>query len=323
MEGKLDIDNPLIRNAITQIGTYNEVYLYPRVIVRYNFTDNTMLGQKMLYDTIDAIYVDGEMFDIKNLVVESDNVSLPAGYTGEHIVEFDLGSAIFRESAMLGSANYTIVKVPEKNNPIAHANGYEFVDLGLPSGTLWATKNIGANTPTEPGLYFPWASTTGYQDATEHKFDFSEGNTPYVDNTKIYKYQAKDDTNTGVHDDKLELDIEDDAAAFNMGGAWRMPSKDQFVELDNNTDKSWTTIDGVIGYKFTSRKNSSLFIFIPAAGYYTGLSLDSMHSYGYAWSRSLRPDNSRKAYNSNFSSRYFSPSSNYTRYCGMSVRAVL
>ena len=154
MEGKLDIDNPLIRNAVTQIGAYDEIYNQSsRVIVRYNFTDNTMLGQKILYDTIDAIYVDGEMFDIKNLVVESNIVSLPTGYTGEHVVEFDLGSAIFRESAMLGSANYTIVEVPEKNNPITHANGYEFVDLGLPSGTLWATKNIGANTPTEPGLY--------------------------------------------------------------------------------------------------------------------------------------------------------------------------
>lgn len=325
MEGKLDIDNPLIRNAITQIGAYDEIYNQspPRVIVRYNFTDNTMLGQKLLYDAIDALYVDGEEFDIKNLVVESNIVSLPTGYTGEHVVEFDLGSAIFRESAMFGTANYTIVEVPDKNNPVAHANGYEFVDLGLPSGTLWATKNVGANTPTEPGLYFPWASTTGYKNAAEHKFDFSEGNTPYVDNAEIYKYQAKDDTNTGVHDDKLELDIEDDAAAFNMGGAWRMPSKDQFEELSNNTDKSWATIDGINGYKFTSKKNSELFIFIPAAGYYTGSSLDSAHSYGYAWSRSLRLDYSRKAYNSNFSSRYFSPSSNYTRYCGMNVRGVL
>ena len=272
MEDKLDIDNSIIRNAVTQIGAYDEIYNEPsrsRVIVRYNFTDNTMLGQKMLYDAIDAIYVDGEEFDIKNLVVESDNVSLPVGYTGEHVVEFDLGSAIFRENAMLGSANYTIVEVPDKNNPITHANGYEFVDLGLPSGTLWATKNIGANTPTEPGLYFPWASTTGYKNATEHRFDFNEGNTPYIDNTKIYKYQAKDDTNAGVHDDKLELDIEDDAAAFNMGGAWRIPSKDQFDELDVNTNRSWTTIDGVNGYKFTSEKNSE-FIFIPAAGYCDG-----------------------------------------------------
>lgn len=326
MEGKLDIDNPLIKNAITQIGAYNEIYnesSLSRVIVRYNFTDNTIIGSKLLYDTIDAIYVNGEMFDIKNLVVESDNVSLPVGYTGEHVVEFDLGSAIFRESAMLGSANYTIVEVPDKNNPVARANGYEFVDLGLPSGTLWATKNIGANTPTEPGLYFPWASTTGYKNATEHKFDFNEGNTPYIDNAEIYKYQAQGDTNTGVHDDKLELDIEDDVAAFNMGGAWRMPSKAQFEELSNNTDKSWTTIDGVNGYKLTSKKNNDLFIFIPAAGYYTGSLLSTAGSYGYVWSRSLRPDNSRKAYNSEFSSGFFSPSSNYTRYCGFNIRGVL
>lgn len=321
MEDKLDIDNPLIRNAVTQIGAYNEVY--PRVIVRYNFTDNTMLGQKLLYDAIDALYVDGEEFDIKNLVVESNIVSLPTGYTGEHVVEFDLGSAIFRESAMLGSANYTIVEVPEKNNPITHANGYEFVDLGLPSGALWATKNIGANTPTESGLYFPWASTTGYKNATEHKFDFSEGNTPYIDNAEIYKYQAKDDTNTGVHDGKLELDIEDDAAAFNMGGAWRMPSKDQFKELSDNTDRIWTTIDGVNGYKFISRKNSGLFIFIPAAGYCGGSSLVNMGSNGFVWFRSLLPDDSRHAYDSYFNSGYFHPSSYSNRYSGFNVRAVL
>ena len=321
MEDKLDIDNPLIRNAVTQIGAYNEVY--PRVIVRYNFTDNTMLGQKLLYDAIDAIYVDGEEFDVKNLVVESNIVSLPTGYTGEHVVEFDLGSAIFRESAMLGSANYTVVKVPDKNNPVAHANGYEFVDLGLPSGTLWATKNVSANTPTEPGLYFPWASTTGYKNATEHNFDFSEGNTPYVDNAEIYKYQAKDDTNTGVHDDKLELDIEDDAAAFNMGGDWRMPSEDQFKELGDNTDKSWTTIDGVNGYKFISRKNSGLFIFIPAAGFCDGSSLRSVGSDGFVWSRSLLLVDSRYAYDLYFHLGYFYPSYRNNRYSGFSVRGVL
>lgn len=321
MEDKLDIDNPLIRNAITQIGAYNEIY--PRVIVRYNFTDNTMLGSKLLYDAIDALYVDGEEFDIKNLVVESNKVSLPAGYTGEHVVEFDLGSAIFRESAMLGSANYTIVKVPDKNNPVARANGYEFVDLGLPSGTLWATKNIGANSPTEYGLYFPWASTTGYKNATEHKFDFNEGNTPYIDNAKIYKYQAKDDTNTGVHDDKLELDIEDDAAAFNMGGAWRMPSKDQFNELRNNTDKSWTSIDGVNGYKLTSKKNSDLFIFIPVAGYCYGSSFDGAGSDGFVWSRSLFPGDSRYAYDLYFNSEGFGYSDSNDRYFGFSVRGVL
>ena len=321
MEDKLDINNPIIRNAVTQIGAYDEVY--PRVIVRYNFTDNTMLGQKMLYDAIDAIYVDGEEFDIKNLVVESNKVSLPAGYTGEHVVEFDLGSAIFRESVMFGSTNYTIVEVPDKNNPITHANGYEFVDLGLPSGTLWATKNIGANTPTEPGLYFPWASTTGYKNATEHKFDFSEGNTPYIDNAKIYKYQAKGDTNAGVHDNKLELDIEDDAAAFNMGGAWRMPSKAQFEELSNNTNKSWTAIDGVNGYKLTSKKNSDLFIFIPAAGFCNGSSLYSVDSDGLVWSRSLRLDGSRDAHYLVFGSGDFNPSYYYGRYCGFSVRGVL
>lgn len=321
MEDKLDIDNPIIRNAITQIGAYNEVY--PRVIVRYNFTDNTMLGQKLLYDAIDALYVDGEGFDIKNLVVESNKVSLPAGYTGEHVVEFDLGSAIFRESAMLGSAKYTIVKVPDKNNPVARANGYEFVDLGLPSGTLWATKNIGANTPTEPGLYFPWASTTGYKNATEHKFDFSEGNTPYIDNTKIYKYQAKGDTNAGVHDNKLELGIEDDAAAFNMGGDWRMPSKAQFEELNNNTDKSWTTIDGVNGYKLTSKKNSDLFIFIPAAGYCNESSLNLVGSSGYVWSRSLRIGVSRHAHGLGFGSGSFIPPNYDYRCYGFSVRGVL
>ena len=321
MEDKLDIDNPIIRNAVTQIGAYNEVY--PRVIVRYNFTDNTMLGQKMLYDAIDAIYVDGEEFDVKNLVVESNKVSLPTSYAGEHVVEFDLGSAIFRESVMLGSTNYTVVEVPDKNNPIVRANGHEFVDLGLPSGTLWATKNIGANTPTEPGLYFSWASTTGYKNATEHIFDFNKGNTPYIDNAKIYKYQSKDDTNVGVHDNKLELDIEDDAAAFNMGGTWRIPSTDQFEELSNNTDKSWVTIDGVNGYKLTSKKNSDLFIFIPAAGFCNGSSLNDAGSNGYVWSRSLRLGDSRNAHFLYFRSGSFYPLNYYNRYCGFSVRGVL
>jgi hypothetical protein len=101
------------------------------------------------------------------------------------------------------------------------AGSGSYVDLGLPSGTLWATCNIGANSPEEYGYYFAWGETEGYNDG-KTTFDWSTYkwcNGSYDSLTK-YKYSSS----YGTYDYKTELDLDDDAAYVNWGAEWCMPS---------------------------------------------------------------------------------------------------
>ena len=105
-------------------------------------------------------------------------------------------------------------------------NGFEYVDLGLPSGTKWAKCNVGAKNETDFGLYFSWGETEGYDSIINTK-QFS---------LKYYKfsYHYSDSAFTKYNetDGKTVLDLEDDAAYVNMGGRWHMPSKEQIKELE-------------------------------------------------------------------------------------------
>lgn len=149
-------------------------------------------------------------------------------------------------------------------------NGREYVDLGLPSGTKWATMNIGAKAPEEYGDYFAWAETEGFNSG---KTVFTEKTYKYYLYTKDhhgytkYVYYKAGCAYDGFYDDKTELDPEDDVAKMKWGGSWRMPTKEEVEELLNNCECTWTSIKGVRGYKVSSRTNSH-YIFLPAAGSY-------------------------------------------------------
>ena len=140
-------------------------------------------------------------------------------------------------------------------------NGYDYVDLGLPSGTLWATCNVGAKRSSDFGIYFQWGDTKGYtkeQIGKDKQF-----------NWKNYKWNPNSDGETFTkYTNKGEaLELEDDAAHVHMGGDWHMPSSEQYQELiDNTISKYKKTQNGVNGILFTSKKDKSKTIFIPAAG---------------------------------------------------------
>ena len=143
-------------------------------------------------------------------------------------------------------------------------NGHEYVDLGLPSGKLWAKCNVGANSETDYGLYFAWGETTGYKDINSGK-NFSWEDYKHCNGTynSLTKYNFNDDF--GIVDNKKIIDLEDDAAHVNMGGDWRMPTPGDLQELIDNTVYEWTTVNGVNGGLFTSKINGQK-IFFPAAG---------------------------------------------------------
>ena len=192
---------------------------------------------------------------------------------------------------------------------------HEYVDLGLPSGTLWATCNVGASSPEEYGDYFAWGETAP-------KSDYSWSTYKHFKSPEeiIKKYCTSNDE--GIVDDKIELEAADDAATVNWGSGWQMPSYEQFDELFNSsyTATTWTTLNGVSGYEITSKSNGNS-IFLPAAGGRNGASLLDAGSSGYFWSRSLYASYSSGAYSLYFSSSSISTSRSY-RCCGQSVRPV-
>ena len=195
-------------------------------------------------------------------------------------------------------------------------DGHAWVDLGLPSGTLWATCNVGASSPEEYGDYFAWGETEPKSDYSWSTYKYCEGS-----NKTMTKYCTQSSYGyNGFTDNLTELQPEDDAATANWGSDWQMPSREQIQELWNSsyTTTEWTQVNGVYGRKITSNSNGNS-IFLPADGYRDDTSLNEAGSGGGGWSRSLYTSN--RAYYLYFHSYNIDCFYNY-RYLGLSVRPV-
>jgi hypothetical protein len=196
------------------------------------------------------------------------------------------------------------------------SKGHDYVDLGLPSGTLWANCNIGANAPEEYGDYFAWGET-------KPKSTFNWANYKWCDSEKAKLELTKYCNNEryGTVDNKTELDPEDDAAIVNWGGNWSMPSLEQMKELFNSeyTTQEWVTQNGVYGNLITSKINGNS-IFLPAAGRIYESSLDYEDTNGYYWTSIV--NDSYNAYFLKFFSVEASMSYSGRRSDGRSVRPV-
>ena len=199
---------------------------------------------------------------------------------------------------------------------IGSESGHEWVDLGLPSGTKWATMNVGATTPEGYGNYYAWGETT-----TKSTYNWSTYKWYRGTASTMTKYCTS--SSYGTVDNKTTLELSDDAAYVNWGSSWRMPTYDEIDELTNTsyTIWTWTTKNGVKGYKVVSKTNGNS-IFLPAAGYRVDSDLYNAGSYGNYWSSSLNTSNSSFAYYLFFDSDYVSRSSNH-RYYGRTVRPVV
>ena len=179
-------------------------------------------------------------------------------------------------------------------------NWHRYVDLGLPSGLLWATCNIGAKESWENGLYFSWGNVDGH--AYGSGYDFSET-----------KYAS---TPGASLNGNIPVNAEYDAARANLGGSWRMSTKDEFKELHDNCISERTTQNGVNGMLFTSLINGNS-VFFPATGYYDGTVLYGDGTSGCYWSSSLHLQTD--AYYLTF----YNPQVYTYRFYGYTLRAVL
>ena len=169
---------------------------------------------------------------------------------------------------------------------------YQLIDLGLPSGTLWLDRNIGASSPEDAGLYFAWGETQGYTaDEVGKTKQFSWDDYKYANGAynKLTKY-CNDSSygNDGYTDDLTTLETTDDAVLQNVH-KYSMPTKEQLQELIDGTTSIWTTQNGVNGRLFTSKTNGNS-IFVPAAGNGLYGSVNNVGSYGGLWSSSLNED---------------------------------
>ena len=232
------------------------------------------------------------------------------------VIALGSGTCVITCSATDGSGVKAECQVTV-NGPVP-PDEHEWVDLGLPSGTLWATCNVGASSPEEYGDYFAWGETSPKNEYNWSTYTWCEGS---YDSMTKYCQQNSYGYN-GFTDTLTELLPEDDAATANWGSGWRMPSLDQIQELINSeyTTTTWTTQNGVNGRKITSNSTGNS-IFLPAAGYRNDTSLSNAGSDGYYWSRSLYTSYSRNACGLYFSSDSILWSSGY-RYYGRGVRPV-
>lgn len=165
-------------------------------------------------------------------------------------------------------------------------NGYDYVDLGLPSGTKWATCNVGATKPTEFGAYFAWGETKPKEDYSWNTYKWCTlGTEGLID--KLTKYNK--DSRYGTNDYKKVLEPVDDAATLNWGSGWRMATYNEISEMYKFCTWKWIedlNSSGVAGLLGTSTLNGNT-IFLPAAGSRKGADLNDAGSLCYCLSSSL------------------------------------
>ena len=253
---------------------------------------------------------------------------IPTDAAAQFYVVADDGSVLYRMES--GTPAYVTFENP---NPYDGTVGTA-VDLGLPSGTLWADHNIGATNPEDYGDYYSWGET-----ATKETYDWSTYFDTNDGGQKFGKYNNDDG--------KTELETSDDVASQTWGGKWQMPTRAMIEELKSQCYWVWTTtyngksVNGYIVYKaktdadkgakVTSGSSPSSdydvatdpHLFLPAAGFRQGSELSNEGLNGYYWSRSLDPFDSKNAYNLYFYSGGVLGYCTSSRDCGFAVRPVV
>ena len=203
-------------------------------------------------------------------------VSLIGGGAGGEVTAVGIGLATITATTVDGGYTATCT-VTVFNSVVA---GHECVDMG--NGQLWATTNVGANSPEEYGDFFAWGETAAK--TTYDWTNYAWGSSA----TSLTKYVTE--SSYGTVDGKTMLEAGDDAATANWGEGWRTPTEDEWNWLRSNCDWEWTNDyngTGVAGFVVTSNSTSNS-IFFPAAGNSAG----GAGEYGYSWSSSLHYDNS-------------------------------
>ena len=286
-------------------ATENVQFLFPAATQNYNisfnFTYESDVAEARTATIADVNLVMGKAYNINVTIEDKDIV------TEQYKIEFfvaevkDWGDNI-ELNATLNEAGH------------GFENGHEYVDLGL--SVKWATCNVGATTPEEYGDFFAWGETEPKEEYSWSTYKYCVDN--YDNFTKYCSLSSYG--NNGFIDSKTVLDPEDDAATANWGGAWRMPTDEEWSELITECTWTYTTPrNGVYGYKLTGPNGNSIFLL--AAGYVNGSYHCADDASGLYFSSSLYTDDPIRAYIVNLAPGGVGVDSCY-RYGGLPVRPV-
>ena len=239
----------------------------------------------------------------KRTIVWDSNIEPPKNYlwvrSNGKIYEYDKKSLRWKTSSIFD---------PKKSDkPQYQTNGHQYVDLGLQSGTLWATTNVGALTPDGIGFYVSWGETQ--PKANYHVWSWYK----YGNRRKLTKYNEIDN--------KKRLESEDDAAIANWGGEWITPTKEDWDELANSCSWTWDWYDNKRGWTVTGSNGKS--IFLPANGKLTS-SFSNVGSAGGYWASDVDADTGNwiEAYGMSFNDSTWNRSP-FSRAEGYAVRPII
>lgn len=305
----------------------------------YRLKAKNLLGMDGFFIRADRITAHGNTADrYVEGVSNSDGVAFYFSGTVNPSVKQDY--VFYLENKMTGDLETYTVKERTHSDKgfealkISHSkfnglhNGHEFVDLGF--GTKWATMNVGATSMEKYGSYYQWAGT---EDVTNTSMildwtrcPYHTGSSPLTGWTKYIFYKPTYWSGPGSQDDKVVLDIEDDAANYAWGGKWRTPTSNEWDALVAYCTFTWTTINGVEGYKVQSTLTgyTDKWIFLPSGSGYRDsntISYFGDSATGHYWSSSLYNASPQSAY-SMYIANGVSTTSYSNRKCGIPIRAV-
>lgn len=329
--------NAILSATVSRTPSIVEVFYYPNGNVgmqythrRYGRSVRAVVDQTVRY-TVKFYDVDSTLIKVQK-VLPGERAVAPQGYvftlwnTSLYNVQTDL--------------NIYAVKTPAPMDTVMDKgveSDHEYVNLGLPSGTLWATTNVGSAKPQDNGQYFSWGETASKKNYEWTTYKYCDG-----DYNNQNKYCMSSDR--GKIDNKPSLEDIDDVALQQWGGRWRMPTSKQVSELVKNCYWEWTDnyngTQGYIVYKAKKEEdkgvrvgcrdvvtlsysvNDDLHIFLPTAGSMSGKYNMSIDVNGLYWMRNLDTYDNDKAYVLNF---YCSEVEITTspRYQGKTIRPVI
>lgn len=241
-------------------------------------------GKELQYVFTIEVSFDGDLYYED---VEEASTAEEIGKRIAVVLVLDCSTSMGDAFAPMKAAAVDFIKTMEKmevddsdpNPNTGSENGHEYVDLGL--SVKWATCNVGATKPEEYGDYFVWGET-------EPKSTYDWSTYKWCNGSKTTLTKYNNSSSYGIVDNKTQLELSDDAARANWGGSWRMPTDAELTELREQCTWTWTTQNGMYGYKVTSKKsgytNKSIFLPVNVIDDYYSVYV------GYYWSSSLCTD---------------------------------
>ena len=258
----------------------------------------------------------------RELTWSSSNTSVATVSSSGYITAQGSGTATITASATDGSGKKATCVVTVKSTS-GTSNGHAWVDLGLTSGTKWATMNVGASSASGYGDYYAWGETTTRNVYSKSYYEYTSNPNAYSDNDmKLSKYCTN--SSYGTVDNRTELTTSDDVAYYKWGSSWRIPSAAQMQELLDECTWTWTSQSGVNGYKVSSKVNSAS-IFLPAGGEKVQSSLSTQGQLGYYWTRTLASVDTSLSNWYAHTLYFYSGGTSYnnaSRYLGINIRPV-